>query len=213
MKKLAAVLASIAIFFALFSGAAVPAPAGNFPNPGDPRIIRVEYKETAFYESVGTAFRVGPHYWLTAAHVVTTEDGKQLARVAALKGLAIKTFDVVKVDPKTDTALLYDPEESDYYFRIADKPTSGPVKGIGYPGSIIKPCSVFLSYKTTQATHYAAYKIARADFYDGDIWGGYSGGPAVDSSGKVAGMLVCGDDEDHSGAIPARTLIEFMKGE
>lgn len=211
MKKLAAVFASVLIFFALFSGAAVPTTPDRFPNPGDARIIRVEYRANAFEDYVGTAFRVGPHYWLTAAHVATDEHGKHLARVAAVEGFSIKVFEVVKVDDSIDAALLYDPESSDDYFQLSAERPTAPVKGIGYPGSIIRPCSVSLSYATTQATKYGTYRVKSSDTYAGAIWGGYSGGPVVTSSGAVVGMLVCSGG-DHSGAIPALSLINFLKG-
>lgn len=212
MKKFAAIVVSVLVWLSLFSGAAVPAPAGNYPNPGDARIIRVEYRVSAFEYSVGTAFRVGPHSWLTAAHVVTNDDGKHLARVAAVKGLSIKVFEVVKVDASIDTALLYDPDYSGDYFSIAAGPTTRPVKGIGYPGDIFRPCSVFLSYATTQATRYGTYAVERPDAYAGKIWGGFSGGPVINASGAAVGMLVCGGG-GYPGAIPAQTLTNFMKGE
>ncbi len=214
MKKFFGVLAAVFVFFALFSGT-LPT-SENFPNPGDPRIIRVEYKVDTFTDSVGTAFRVGPHYWLTAAHVVTNEKKQHLSRIAAIKDWRIVVFDVVKVDDTNDTALLYDPEYSGDYFSIAAGPTTTPARGIGYPGDIFKPCAVSVQYRATQPAYYAgdgvSYKIPSADSYKGAIYGGFSGGPVIDTAGRVAGMLTaCGGD--HSVAIPAKTLTEFMKGE
>lgn len=211
LKKIAALALTAAVWLASFSGALPEAAPGVAP--GDPSIIRVEYKASAFENAVGTAFAVGPHDWVTAAHVVTTDDGKQVARVAHLSGpFSVDVLDVAAVDYENDLALLHSAAAAPEWLPLARESAEQAGAGIGYPGNPFRPTLARLTFAGRGETQYADYNLDSAVFYTGTIYGGDSGGPVVNAAGEVIGvMTACAPSVNTSIAVPVETLSNFLE--
>lgn len=210
-KKFAAIALAAVVWLVSFSGAS-PGTARAVA-PGDPSIIRVEYKTSAFTSAVGTAFAVGPHDWVTAAHVVTTDDGKQVSRVAHLSGLfSVDVLEVVAVDKANDLALLHSDAAAPEWLPLARESVEQSGYGIGYPDNPFRPTSTRLAFAGRGESHYNEYVLKPAVIYTGTIYGGDSGGPIVNDAGEVIGvMTACSASANLSTAVPVETLFDFLE--
>ena len=214
-KKFAAIALTAVVWLVSFSGAS-PGTARAVA-PGDPSIIRVEYKVSAFTNAVGTAFAVGPHDWVTAAHVVTTDDGKQVSRVAHLSGLfSADVLEVVAVDKANDLALLHSDAAAPEWLPLARESAEQAGYGIGYPGNPFRPTSARLAFagrgESHYESHYNEYVLKPAALYTGTTYGGDSGGPIVNDAGEVIGvMTACSASANLSMAVPVETLFDFLE--
>ena len=210
-KKFAAIALTAVIWLVSFSGAS-PGTARAVA-PGDPSIIRVEYKVSAFTNVVGTAFAVGPHDWVTAAHVVTTDDGKQVSRVAHLSGLfSADVLEVVAVDKANDLALLHSDAAAPEWLPLARESAEQAGYGIGYPDNPFRPTLARLAFAGRGESHYDEYVLKPAVLYMGTLYGGDSGGPIVNDAGEVIGvMTACSASANLSTAVPVETLFDFLE--
>ena len=210
-KKFAAIALTAVVWLVSFSGAS-PGTARAVA-PGDPSIIRVEYKVSAFTNAVGTAFAVGPHDWVTAAHVVTTDDGKQVSRVAHLSGLfSADVLEVVAVDKANDLALLHSDAAAPEWLPLARESAEQAGYGVGYPGNPFRPTSARLAFAGRGESHYDEYALKPAALYTGTVYGGDSGGPIVNDAGEVIGvMTACSASANLSTAVPVETLFDFLE--
>ncbi len=136
-----------------------------------------------------TAFFVAPNQLLTANHAV-----KDMAELWLEKDGRSVAVRVVKCDGKADIALL-ECEEVNTYYQIESLKVIGFPKGGALSASVATASDEKLRLKA-------------------DSTPGMSGGPVVNASGEVVGMIVqhgSGNNYSVCKAIPASTLEKFLK--
>ena len=151
-------------------------------------------------ECSGTAFCVDRSgLFITTAHVVedAVNDSRHLVKLAMDVGLPTqrsRQAEIVRVDTKVDLALIK--TESDPRLEALDLGTDGdlvetmPVTTFGFPlgkwlaGTASAPES---NYPEVTASPSRITALGPAVRFDGQLNPGNSGGPVIDSSGKVMG--------------------------
>ena len=148
----------------------------------------------AYGRQYGTGFWINPTHIATAAHVVSFNPN---ARVVVIKGSIHSQGQVVALDRETDVAIIY-VENADQFdkhiFPIArtmPEPTS-TIYVIGYPSELLQVMSGSLERLSehprvleTHLTWSANGLIELGGITDA----GNSGGPVVDYSGNVIGIV------------------------
>lgn len=183
-----------------------PKPAARLPVPDrallEPAIIAaspstVKIKGSACgLETAGSGVAVAAHLVLTAAHVVA---GATESEVIDASGQhhAIPVI----VDPLSDVAVLYvqalDAEPLDINETPARRGTTGAVLGYPHAGRLeASPAVVLDSYRAQGHDIYGLQAISRQILeVQARIVPGSSGGPLVDSQGRLIG-LAFGQSED-----------------
>jgi S1-C subfamily serine protease len=146
--------------------------------------------------TAGSGVVVSPHLVLTAAHVVA---GATETNVVDSVG-GHRAIPVI-VDPLSDLAMLYVDALGEAPLAInsrpADRGTVGAVLGYPHAGGLEASAAVVLdSYAADGHDIYGRQSIVRAVLeVQAEILPGSSGGPFVDSTGKLIGM-VFGQSED-----------------
>jgi len=201
---------------------AVPQPAADTPSVAEkPRALTTEEiagrceNAVAFVSgrhSAGTAFLVRSRLLATNAHVLCVERIEDLLVTFPDARIGSMTPELIFEDPRRDLALLAVPTdlapleiESDYHFRRGQEVTV-----IGNPGisdKLILKNAVSRGVVSTEAV------IDRQNFYQLNISinHGNSGGPTIDSSGKVIGVATLGTHlEGIAFCIPAADLLSAI---
>ena len=167
----------------------------------------------------GSAFVVGPGLLLTAAHVVT--GSRQVA--VALPGGTMALAEVAGLDPSADTALLRTTAELPAALPLLTDPATvgAPMALIGHPlgGDDVSATQGVITSTGDQVV-VNGFDMNRLLTVDVEVAPGNSGGPALDRSGAVAGMIVARMGgkpwRDRSAqvtvAIPAAVLAEHLAG-
>jgi len=137
----------------------------------------------------GSAFPVGKGYVVTNAHVVSGTTSHNIQRA---DGTSIHAT-VVFFDPERDVAVLYAPgfTATGVTFGSAQRGTQGAV--IGYPGGGLERIVPAVVDGTVQAQGRDIYNenlVTRQIFVlQASVRPGNSGGPLVDTQGRVLGMV------------------------
>jgi S1-C subfamily serine protease len=137
----------------------------------------------------GSAFPVGKGYVVTNAHVVS---GTTSHNIQKADGMSIHAT-VVFFDPVRDVAVLYAPgfTATGVTFGSAQRGTQGAV--IGYPGGGLERIVPAVVDGTVQAQGRDIYNenlVTRQIFVlQASVRPGNSGGPLVDTQGRVLGMV------------------------
>jgi S1-C subfamily serine protease len=137
----------------------------------------------------GSAFPVGNGYVVTNAHVVS---GTTSHNIQKADGTSIHAT-VVFFDPERDVAVLYAPgfTATGVAFGSAQRGTQGAV--IGYPGGGLERIVPAIVDGTVQAQGRDIYNenlVTRQIFVlQATVRPGNSGGPLVDTQGRVLGMV------------------------
>lgn len=137
----------------------------------------------------GSAFPVGKGYVVTNAHVVS---GTTSHNIQKADGTSIRAT-VVFFDPERDVAVLYAPgfTAAGVTFGSAQRGTQGAV--IGYPGGGVEkivPAVVDGSVQAQGRDIYNQNLVTRQIFVlQASVRPGNSGGPLVDTQGRVLGMV------------------------
>jgi len=137
----------------------------------------------------GSAFPVGKGYVVTNAHVVS---GTTSHNIQKADGTSIHAT-VVFFDPERDVAVLYAPgfTATGVTFGSAQRGTQGAV--IGYPGGGLERIVPAVVDGTVQAQGRDIYNenlVTRQIFVlQASVRPGNSGGPLVDTQGRVLGMV------------------------
>ncbi len=137
----------------------------------------------------GSAFPVGKGYVVTNAHVVS---GTTSHNIQKADGTSIHAT-VVFFDPERDVAVLYAPgfTATGVTFGSAQRGTEGAV--IGYPGGGLERIVPAIVDGTVQAQGRDIYNenlVTRQIFVlQASVRPGNSGGPLVDTQGRVLGMV------------------------
>ena len=137
----------------------------------------------------GSAFPVGKGYVVTNAHVVS---GTTSHNIQKADGTSIHAT-VVFFDPERDVAVLYAPgfTATGVTFGSAQRGTQGAV--IGYPGGGVERIVPAVVDGTVQAQGRDIYNenlVTRQIFVlQASVRPGNSGGPLVDTQGRVLGMV------------------------
>ncbi len=167
----------------------------------------------------GSAFVVGPGLLLTAAHVVT--GSRQVA--IALPGGVMAMAEVAGLDPSADTALLRTAAELPNVLPLLPEaaPVGAPMALLGHPlGEDGVSVTQGIITSTDDQVVVNGFDMNRLLTLDIEVAAGNSGGPVLDSSGAVAGMIVARMGgkpwRDRSAqvtvAIPAAVLAEHLAG-
>lgn len=136
----------------------------------------------------GTGFQVAPDLVVTAAHVV---DGA--ASVSVTNDSELASAEVLGLDRDTDTALLRTSDEvSDRVLPLAREDVSqgSRIVALGFPLGVWEVRNTSGSITSAQTVvQYADQRVDPVVMTDADINSGYSGGPALTSTGEVAGLV------------------------
>lgn len=160
-------------------------------------VVEVSYDDPVrgMQASQGTAFLLEGVGLVTCAHVVVSEQSKRpFAEIEVFRAGSLSRYRayVASFDPGRDLAVLYIPGirySSDCDTRLAissaDELTGLPVQLVGFP-SYRDGQSLFVSRTEIAATHGSMIEVG------GQVVGGISGGPLLDSEFRVVGVLVRG---------------------
>jgi S1-C subfamily serine protease len=134
----------------------------------------------------GSGWVVAPGLVVTAAHVVAGERSTTVVPPASEQRLAA---DVIGFDPKNDVAILRVQGLSAKPLRLADPEEKRPVGIVGYPlnGPLdVEPGRVGSTEKVLAEDAYGHSPVERTiTSVAGVVRHGNSGGPAIDSDGRV----------------------------
>ncbi|MGH7903775.1 MAG: MarP family serine protease [Candidatus Dormibacteraceae bacterium] len=183
-----------------FAGLEPPLPS-PLPTPNDPAVrtpgVRLAESRTVKVlgqgcggEVSGSAFPVGPHLFLTNAHVVSGTSG---TRVVLADGTTSYPAQVVVFDPGRDVAILYVPGYG--LPALADSGAGRGTQGavIGYPGGGARrtvPAVVDDSMNAQGRDIYNQNLVTRQIWViESDVRPGNSGGPLVNVQGQVIGVI------------------------
>jgi S1-C subfamily serine protease len=179
MRSIRGATALLLALFATAAATACAAPAA--PHPGTPAILRVGF---------GTGFFVADGVIATADHVV-----RGCRRIDVWSGVVRDVqAAVMRRSRRDDVALLRVPVAAPVALGAAAMPArSGPLRAYGYPGAAAGTLPA-------EADPLLVNDRARADtpadpaeilwLQDAAIGHGWSGGPVIDGSGQVAGMVI-----------------------
>jgi S1-C subfamily serine protease len=193
---------ALAAGFCVVSSLAFPGVSlAGTSNPIEKAVAGVAVVHTQ--NSIGTAFAVGKGELLTAAHVVTGQHSVQLT-VGTTTGTAV----VAKVSTRLDIAILKT--------RMAIPPlslsTTSPAMGenVYAVGAALGDLSITRGVVSGQRSDGGFPHLQT----DAAVNEGNSGGPIIDSSGSVLGLVVSKvrDAEGIGLAVPATVLRGFLKG-
>lgn len=141
--------------------------------------------------STGSGFVVDSRHVLTNAHVVAGGE-----RVAVRSGDTVHVGSVVWFDPKLDVALLYTQTElKGVPLTIADYSVkAGSIAaGLGYARDVGLSTNDLVVLQELDAVGYDIYRKEQVNrriyAFRGQIIPGNSGGPLIDASGKVIGII------------------------
>jgi S1-C subfamily serine protease len=146
----------------------------------------------------GSAWPIGDNHVVTNAHVVA---GSQRVELDTTDG-ATHPATVVLFDPDVDVAILYVPGLGEPALRTASTDPAGGVKGaaIGYPGGQDEKVVAAAVRGTEVARGYNIYNsgvVSRdIEVLAAEIIPGNSGGPIVDTSGVVQGLVFAASTTD-----------------
>jgi S1-C subfamily serine protease len=193
---------SLAAGFCLVSSLAFPGVSlAGTSNPTEDALASVAVVHTL--NSIGTAFAVGNGELLTAAHVVTGQHSVQLT-----VGTTLGTATVVKVSTRLDVAVL---KTRMTIPPLSLSPTS-PAMGenVYAVGAALGDLSITRGVISGQRSVGGFPHLQT----DAAVNEGNSGGPIIDSSGSVLGLVVSKvrDAEGIGLAVPATVLRSFLKG-
>lgn len=146
----------------------------------------------------GTGFQVAPNLVVTAAHVV-----EGAASVSVTNDSELASAEVLGLDPGTDTALLRTSTEvSDRVLPLVgeDVAQGSRITALGFPLGVwqLRNTSGNITSGRT-VVEYADQRVDPVVMTDADINGGYSGGPALTSTGEVAGLVSGSRNFDEAG--------------
>jgi S1-C subfamily serine protease len=158
--------------------------------------------------SLGSAFALGPNLLVTNQHVV--EDGFFQLELSTWDGREV-TADISSVSVWADIALIETAQTLPVVARTGPDPEPGqPVAAVGYPRGGQWTLSVgevvdLVPPETFDTTH----EVVR---FDAPISPGNSGGPLLDESGDVVGVVFAVElgGQELSLAIPVSTLEDHM---
>jgi len=156
------------------------------------------------YNSIGTAFAVGPHLYMTAAHVLSLEGSTQQENlfIRDTSGTVYKIDRIYKYDTHRDFALFsVEGRESESWLKMEDNIGMNiPVFAIGNAhgeGVIIR--EGLLTSRTPESLN-GEWKWLR---YSAAASPGNSGGPLTDKEGNVIGIVTAkSENENLNYALP-----------
>lgn len=199
------------VFGLVFSSAAVSDSAEQLFARFEPALLQIRVLEQASNAkaSIGTGFVLAsPQLVVTNYHVVSDAvlfpDKYRLEYLSA--GQQKGTLKVVQVDVVNDLALLQTDYRSDTAFSLQqDKPVQGAtIYSLGNPhdlGMILVPGT----YNGLQK-----YSFYPRIHFTGSVNAGMSGGPAVDSQGKVVGINVASAGNQLGFLVPVSSLQQLL---
>jgi len=151
-------------------------------------ISRAEAKRSVQFHSAGAGFAINPDgAILTAAHVVRDCDAVELRIPGSARRLPVR---VRRMDASRDLAILDSGYRVRTYLRFAPylPPEGEPVAVVGYP----QEGHIRLTPRLTPALVSYTFSDPRTNGslgVIGDVRRGHSGGPVLDSRGRVIGVL------------------------
>jgi S1-C subfamily serine protease len=198
---------------------------GNISNPATVTVDQEQIKEagSSVVRVVGTACGVGvmgsgwvvaPDTVVTNAHVVA---GQSDTRVETPDG-EIATAVPIAYDPRNDLAVLAADIDSKPLAMLKSTEADSPAAVIGYPNDgplTLSPARAGTTGKIFGEDAYGSGPVARLMLtLRGRVRRGNSGGPLVDTQGRVLGTVFAATTEGPSGglAIPNRVVRRVVRG-
>jgi S1-C subfamily serine protease len=198
---------------------------GNISNPATVTVDQEQIKEagSSVVRVVGTACGVGvmgsgwvvaPDTVVTNAHVVA---GQSDTRVETPDG-EIATAVPIAYDPRNDLAVLAADIDSKPLAMLKSTEADSPAAVIGYPNDgplTLSPARAGTTGKVFGEDAYGSGPVARLMLtLRGRVRRGNSGGPLVDTQGRVLGTVFAATTEGPSGglAIPNRVVRRVVRG-
>jgi len=142
--------------------------------------------------AIGSGFVVDPHHVMTNAHVVAGGD-----RISLANGSKILVGTVVWFDPKLDVAILRtqaDLEGAPLPVSATAAKSGSIASHLGYteqPGLNVSDVVVMQKLNATGYDIFRSGQVTREIYaLRGEVIPGNSGGPVIDASGKVIGVIV-----------------------
>ena len=162
-----------------------------------PAVVRIAITRCSESGASGSGFAIAPDTVVTAAHVVA--DGRTIS-VQTPDGQTVSSHPVL-ISAETDTAVLHldDPLETSQVFSLADEvPARGSeLAVIGYPfGEYELSITNGIVSRLPGPVDYGDQVVERAFTSNAATNGGNSGGPVIDHSGQVIGLVSGGRNWD-----------------
>lgn len=153
-----------------------------------PSVAKVSGTTCGGADLVGSAFVAGDRLVLTAAHVVADARTVELA----FPGSATATAQVVEFDPDDETAVLRvdGPLPPALRFAAAPIPVGDPVGVIGIPIAEQSAATVLARISAAdEQAELEGHQLHDLLVVDAEVQAGSSGGPVLDATGAVQGMV------------------------
>ena len=166
-------------------------------------VLRVE-NQTCEGPATGTGFVLDPTTVITNAHVVA---GAQSLRLTTQSG-RVAHVDVAHVDTIDDLAAITTSDPLPSALRLGVDPTPGDlVRALGYPLGGVFAATEGRVVEYRDGVHYS--RPGRVLVTSATVEPGNSGGPLVDSSGRVVGVVFALELQDgYTLGIPVGMLTE-----